>query len=589
MGTKWAFPVLVLLSLSPSAGAGLIGYWAFEEGTGTVAKDGSGNGHDGQLVGNPQWVAGNVGGALEFNGSTSKVDIPYWPEVTPAEGTTMCSWVFPTDTSRSCIVGQYEGYGMALMTDLHLKSVIWGSDWVLDTTIPQGEWSYVVMTWDVANKQRKIYLDGQLVGERPDAAVPAVRNNLGIGLWIGWPDAWGDDSFAGLLDEVRVYNRVLAASQVEDLFHGIAPDFLKAQAPDPANGALGVAMPLLRWSKGETATLHDLYLGTSPDLTDADLKVSRQPPTMYYHVQGLEPGTTYYWRVDEIEKDGVTIHTGSVWSFVAQALMAYYPTPADKANDVPAGATLAWMPGTGAVKHHVYFGANLEAVTQGAADVDKGEVAETTFAPGTLEPLATYYWRVDEVLSAGVKTGAVWSFTTTLAVDDFESYTDAEGSRIYETWIDGWTNGTGSTVGYTQAPFAEQKIVHGGLQSMPLDFNNVESPFYSEAEREFAPAQDWTAGGAGTLVLYVRGKSANGSTPVYVRVEDAAQKTATVVHPDPAFAATTKWTAWRIPLTDFAGVNLAKVEKLCIGLGDEADPKAGGAGLIFIDDIRLMK
>jgi hypothetical protein len=111
------------------------------------------------------------------------------------------------------------------------------------------------------------------------------------------------------------------------------------------------------------------------------------------------------------------------------------------------------MPGTGAVKHHVYFGANLDAVTQGATEADKGELAETTFAPGTLEPLATDYWRVDEVLSAGVKTGAVWSFTTTLGVDDFESYMDAEGGRIYETWIDGWTNGTGS---------------HGRVRASPL-------------------------------------------------------------------------------------------------------------------------
>jgi hypothetical protein len=589
MGTRWTFLVLVLLSLGHSAGAGLIGYWAFDEGTGTVAKDTSGNGHDGQLVGNPQWVAGNVGGALKFDGVKSKVDIPYWPEVTPTEGTTMCSWVFPTDTTRSCIVGQYEGYGMALMTDLYLKSVIWGSDWVLDTTIPQGEWSYIVMTWDVANKQRKVYLDGQLAGERADATVPAVRNNLGIGLWIGWPDAWGDDSFAGLLDEVRLYNRVLTAGQVEDLFHGIVPDFLKAQAPDPANGAIGVAMPLLRWAKGETAMLHNLYLGTSPNLTDADLKMSHQPLTMYYHAQGLQPGTMYYWRVDEIEKDGVTIHTGTVWSFVAQALTAYYPGPADKASDVPAGPTLTWMPGVGAVKHHVYFGTNLDAVTQGAAEADKGELAATAFAPGTLESLQTYYWRVDEVLTAGVKTGPVWSFTTTLPVDDFESYTDDEGSRIYETWIDGWTNGTGSTVGYAQAPFAEQKIVHGGKQSMPLDFNNVKSPFYSEAEREFAPTQDWTAGGAGTLILYVRGKAGNGSTPVYVRLEDAAKKTATVVHPDAAFCAVTQWTQWRIPLADFAGVNLAKVKKITIGLGDKANPKAGGTGLIFIDDICVAK
>jgi len=54
-----------------------------------------------------------------------------------------------------------------------------------------------------------------------------------------------------------------------------------------------------------------------------------------------------------------------------------------------------------------------------------------------------------------------------------ESYTDDEGNRIYETWIDGWTNNTGSTVGNIQAPFAERAIVHGGKQSMPMDFNNT--------------------------------------------------------------------------------------------------------------------
>jgi len=590
MWTKRSFLLFVLLSLAHNAGAGLVGYWAFEEGTGTVAKDSSGNGHDGQLVGDPQWVAGNVGGALKFDGAKAKVDIPYWSEVTPVEGTTMCSWVLPTDTSRSCIVGQFEGYGMALMTDLYLKSVIWGSDWVLDTAIPPGEWSYIVMTWDVANKQRKVYLDGQLVGERPDSAVPAVQNHLGIGLWIGWPDAWGDDSFAGLLDEVRLYNRVLMADQAEDLFHGIAPDFLKAQGPKPANGTIGVTMPLLQWSKGESAMLHNVYLSTSPNLTDADLKASRQPVAMYYHVQGLQPGVTYYWRVDEIDKDGVTIHTGSVWSFVAQALTAYYPGPVDGAVDASPSPTLTWFPGQSAVKHHVYFSDSLDAVEQRAAGADKGEVLDATFTAGTLEAVTAYYWAVDETAAGGAtRAGSVWTFTTYLPVDDFESYTDDEGSRIYETWVDGWTNGTGSTVGYVQAPFAERVTVHGGVQSMPLDYNNVKAPFYSEAQREFDTAQDWTVGEVSTLVLFVRGKSSNGPAPLYFAVEDASNRTATVVHPEAAVIGTSKWTEWKIPLSSFTGVNLAKVKKITIGLGDRAKPTAGGAGQIFVDDIRLLK
>ncbi len=134
-----------------------------------------------------------------------------------------------------------------------------------------------------------------------------------------------------------------------------------------------------------------------------------------------------------------------------------------------------------------------------------------------------------------VKAGPVWSFVTVLSVDDFESYTDDVKAKttIFDAWIDGLTNGlSGSTVGYANAPFAEQKIVHAGRQSMPLDYNNVATPFFSEAEREFTPAEDWTAGGVDTLILYVRGQVGNDRAPLYVRLEDASKRTATVVRPD---------------------------------------------------------
>ena len=359
-----------------------------------------------------------------------------------------------------------------------------------------------------------------------------------------------------------------------------------AREPNPVDGAAAVLVPLLRWTAGDGALLHDVYLGTSPDLGPADLVASRVPITMHYSVRGLEAGATYYWRVDEIAADGQTVCPGNVWSFTAQALTAYRPDPADGASAASPAATLIWMPGVSAVKHHVYFGESLEAVKQGAADVDKGTLTETRFAPGTLESLRTYYWRVDEIGAADVvKTGPVWSFTTYLPVDDFESYTNDLGSAIFDTWIDGWTNNTGSTVGYTQAPFAEQKIVYGGKQSMPLDYNNVPSPFYSEAEREFAPAQDWTVGDAGMLVLFVRGRVGNGSAPLYIIVKDASNRTATVVHPDAVVVGTPKWTEWRIPLSSLAGVNLTGVKNIIIGVGDKANSKAGGPGRIYIDDI----
>jgi hypothetical protein len=331
-------------------------------------------------------------------------------------------------------------------------------------------------------------------------------------------------------------------------------------------------------------------VGTSPELTAADLKGPRQPLAMFYYTQGLQPGVAYYWRVDEIDAAGKVV-AGATWSFVTQALTAYYPAPVDKTNDVPPDGTLRWMAPAGTTQHHLYLGDSLDAVTQGAAGADKGVLTEATFVLTGLENLKTYYWRVDETVSGGgVKTGPVWSFATTLPVDDFESYTDDEGGRIYEAWFDGLTNGlSGSTVGYANAPFAEQKIVHGGKQAMPLDYNNVAAPFYSEAEREFAPTQDWTAGGADTLILYVRGRAGNGQAPLYVRLEDAAKHVATVAHPDAAIVTAARWTQWRIPLSGFTGVNPAKVKKLSLGVGDKADPKADGTGLIYVDDICLAK
>jgi hypothetical protein len=367
---------------------------------------------------------------------------------------------------------------------------------------------------------------------------------------------------------------------------------VKARKPNPANGALGVLAPLLEWTAGDGGIFHDVYLGTSPNLTAADLVASRQFFTIYYHVMGLTPGVTYYWRVDEIEKDGVTTHPGSVWSFTMQATTAYYPSPVDGATDASVTPALTWLPGSGATKHQVYFGDSLDAVKQGAAGTNKGTLAEPNdvLAPGALKSMTTYYWRVDEILVGGaVQAGPVWSFTTCLPVDDFESYTDDLGSAIFDTWIDGWTNNTGSTVGNPQAPFAEQTIVHNGLQSMPLDYNNVNAPFYSEAEREFASAQNWTVSGADTLELYIRGRVGNAPAQLYVAIEDASAKSAMVAYPNTAITATGHWIQWKIPLADFAGVNPAKVKKIYIGLGDKSKPAKGGTGRLYIDDIGVIK
>ena len=602
--TRFVLAVAVLL-LGASAGQALaaddpylVGWWQFDEGSGTVAKDSSGHSHDGTLNGDPKWVGGPLGGALDFDGTNDFVEIPDGPGLSITDAITIAAWTNMRTTSSDEMAIVSKGGWAANdlpyeLTETRGGVIFWqfyndaGRDSCSPNSPSAGEWHHIAATYD--GKVFQCYIDGVLAQEWAYAgAMPKNTASVTIGR-----RSRGGTFFNGMIDDVRLYDRALTAGQINVVLGGGSPVYGKAEGPSPADGALAVTMPLLQWGAGENALFHSVYIGTGPELTEANLVSSRQMLTMLYYVQGLQPGTTYYWRVDEIEKDGVTVHTGDVWSFVAQALTAYYPNPADGAVDAAPAPMLTWLPGQTVIKHHVYFGDSNDAVKQGAADTDKGELTDPTFTPGALESLTTYYWRVDETVAGGaVKTGPVWSFTTCLPVDDFESYTDdlAAKTTIFDTWIDGLANGlSGSVVGYAQAPFAEQTIVHGGKQSMPLDYNNVKTPFYSEAEREFAPTQDWTAGDVSTLILWVRGQAGNAPAQLYLAAEDASKKVGIVTYPDQAVTGATQWTQWKIPLSSFADINLAKVKKLYVGVGDRTTPVAGGTGRIFIDDIQLTK
>jgi hypothetical protein len=263
------------------------------------------------------------------------------------------------------------------------------------------------------------------------------------------------------------------------------------------------------------------------------------------------------------------------------------PQPADGANEVAVDAVLSWRAGREATAHEVYLSTDMAAVTDGTASA--GNVTDSSYASGGLDFGQTYYWRVDEVNEAeliAVWEGTLWSFSSQefASVDDFEGYDD-EDHRIYDTWLDGWVNETGSTVGYLDAPFAEQTIVHGGRQSMPLEYNNADAPFYSETSRTWGSAADWTVGSADSMRLYVQGDPNNAPETLYVALEDSAGQVAVVSHADAAVLQSATWVEWQIALSEFAGINLTGVETVYIGVGDRANPAAGGTGLIFIDDI----
>ncbi|MEN6333138.1 MAG: discoidin domain-containing protein [Phycisphaerales bacterium] len=293
---------------------------------------------------------------------------------------------------------------------------------------------------------------------------------------------------------------------------------------------------------------------------------------------------------------GMTKQTGlSEVRFFYVPVLPREPQPADNATNVVVGTDLTWRTGREAASHKVYVGTDKQAVADGAATVKTA--GECSVTPGDLIFASTYYWKVVEVNAAETTpewAGSVWTFATEEfgAVEDFESYNDDmdAGTTIWNTWIDGVTDkASGSQVGYTNAPFAEKSIVHGGKQAMPLLYNNTQSPYYSEAYRTFDTPQDWTPNGADMVRICFRGNDStiNAPAPIYMAIEDSSGKKLLVANSDPNATVSTAWQSWLIPMSTFtnAGVKMTKVKTITIGVGNKTSPSSGGSGTLYIDDI----
>jgi Gylcosyl hydrolase family 115 C-terminal domain len=287
-----------------------------------------------------------------------------------------------------------------------------------------------------------------------------------------------------------------------------------AYNPAPADGAESVAVDTtLTWTAGFQTKLHYVYLGDNFDDVNS-ATVGMPQGTTTYTPSGLKKAKTYYWRVDEF--DGAGTYKGDVWSFTTEGAVRG-PNPANGAVDVKPTTLLTWTAGAPAASHEVYFGTDADAV-KNATKISpeyKGSKAlgDESYDPGKLDLETSYYWRIDEVNAANADSpwkGNVWSFTTGdfYVIDDFESYTDDDANNlaIWQTWVDGFgVADNGAQVGYLLPPYAEQTIVHGGGQSMPLLYNNAGGVTNSEASLAMTVQRDWTQESVANLSLWFRG------------------------------------------------------------------------------------
>jgi hypothetical protein len=202
-------------------------------------------------------------------------------------------------------------------------------------------------------------------------------------------------------------------------------DIRVALPVSPANDSVLTGTSVtLEWLAGVDAIEHDVYIGEDFDevseatTSTPDIYKGRQSELVYpaTGTLELEPGKTYYWRIDEF--DGINIIKGGVSSFTIQVVTAYSPEPVDGGLFVDPNTSLHWSRGVGALMHHVYFGDSFESVrdaTTSSPEYKGMKVGSTTTwdPPDTLELNKTYYWRIDEQTSGGtVNQGDVWSFTT---------------------------------------------------------------------------------------------------------------------------------------------------------------------------------
>jgi len=165
---------------------------------------------------------------------------------------------------------------------------------------------------------------------------------IGTPVIIG-TDGWGCD-WIGAIDDVRIYDHALTVPEILSAMEGEV--VLRAWGPTPADGALNLdTWANVSWKPGPKAVSHDVYIGDNFDDVNAGAEGTfqgNQAGTFivvgfpgFPYPDGLVPGTTYYWRIDEVnDTEPNSPWKGPVWSFSVPPKTAYSPNPAEGAESI---------------------------------------------------------------------------------------------------------------------------------------------------------------------------------------------------------------------------------------------------------------
>ena len=218
------FVSLVSTTPARSASPNLVAAYSFDEGAGTTVADASGNGNTGTLAGATWTGSGKINGALSFNGTSSRVDVPNAASLQLSTSMTLEAWVNPTtitSTWRDVIYKGRNNYFLAATNNAGKPlgaGIIGGviAKAIGPSKLVTGSWAHLATSYD--GTAIKLYVNGALVASK---TVSGQIRTSADPLQIGGDSIFGQ-YFAGMIDEVRIYNTALTQTQIQtDMTTGI--------------------------------------------------------------------------------------------------------------------------------------------------------------------------------------------------------------------------------------------------------------------------------------------------------------------------------------------------------------------------------
>jgi hypothetical protein len=334
-GDIWSFTTVLDI---PITDPNLLCWWKFDDGAGTTAVDSSGHDHYGTVNG-ATWVAdGRIGGALEFGGDGDHVlDADGGDYLNGLDAITVCVWIKSDVTSTEkgfvCFIepaggdnggmrydaASYKWPGGTNLIKLSMETTSGNMQLEASDNTQTTQWQHVALVWS-SNDDLQLYINGQLNKPRGTQSRGGTIEATKLIVGKSVKDVGADDGWDGLVDDVRVYNKVLTADEIKQVMRG---DLTLAWNPSPRKGAVNVKQTqILKWSAGDHAVSHLVYFGTDEEaVKNADTGSPEYKGVRALDAESYDPGkllwdTTYYWRIDEVnDVNPDSPWTGSLWSF----------------------------------------------------------------------------------------------------------------------------------------------------------------------------------------------------------------------------------------------------------------------------------